>query len=552
MVEGRRYAVPITRHFRRPEERPFTLAQRPHTTILVGGLSPQHDQLVEAAVRSMGYRCRALPAADLDAFTAGKEYGNNGLCNPAYFTVGNLVRHLQELEAEGMSREEIVDSHVFLTAGSCGTCRFGMYEAEYRLALGNAGFDGFRVLVMGTDDGIDQSGDEPMGLDLDMDFLLGLIQAFDLADTLNQQAWRLRAYEAEEGAVDEALATVMSDLYARMLRRDKYDLARHWTRIFLGTPLEGVARYVAKVGQLVRSEEFLEGMSAARERFDAIELDPFRVRPIVRITGEFWAQCCEGDGNFNVHRFLTREGAEVFVDRIIFTRLAYTLFIHRGWTRDRKGLRDGEGRIRHYLRYYRKQGILTLGEWLLRKKNNRLLDALGADFHEMVPQDEMARIADPYYAWRTTSGEAHLEVADNIYYHQHHLCHMVLSVKPFTCMPSTQSDGVQARVVEDFPGMIFLPIETAGEGEVIAHSRVQMALGTARAKARNEMADALARSGRTLPELRSWVEDHPELGRASYRVPRTEGVVGRAANLALHVASLMDRRPVRTFVSREV
>ena len=64
---------------------------------------------------------------------------------------------------------------------------------------------------------------------------------------------------------------------------------------------------------------------------------------------------------------------------------------------------------------------------------------------------------------------------------------MVLSLKPFTCMPSTQSDGVQARVVEDHPGMIFLPIETSGDGEVIAHSRVQMALGSARAKARKEI-----------------------------------------------------------------
>jgi len=36
---------------------------------------------------------------------------------------------------------------VFFTAGACGPCRFGMYEAEYRLALRNAGFDGFRVLL---------------------------------------------------------------------------------------------------------------------------------------------------------------------------------------------------------------------------------------------------------------------------------------------------------------------------------------------------------------------------------------------------------------------
>ena len=38
---------------------------------------------------------------------------------------------------------------------------------------------------------------------------------------------------------------------------------------------------------------------------------------------------------------------------------------------------------------------------------------------------------------------------------------MVLSLKPFGCMPSTQSDGVQAAVIAHFPDMIFLPIETS-------------------------------------------------------------------------------------------
>jgi hypothetical protein len=117
---------------------------------------------------------------------------------------------------------------------------------------------------------------------------------------------------------------------------------------------------------------------------------------------------------------------------------------------------------------------------------------------------------------------------------------MVLSLKPFTCMPSSQSDGVQTKVVEHFPGMIFLPIETAGDGEVIAHSRVQMALGGARMRARKEMSDAVSRTGKRLEEMKAFVADHPELKRASYRVPHHDGIVGRAANLVLHVSDLMD------------
>ena len=101
------------------------------------------------ASRSMGYNVVTLDArADNDALQVGKEYGNRGQCNPTYFTVGNLVKHLIHLRDEkGMSTEDIVKNYVFLTAGACGPCRFGMYVTEYRKALRDAGFDGFRVIM---------------------------------------------------------------------------------------------------------------------------------------------------------------------------------------------------------------------------------------------------------------------------------------------------------------------------------------------------------------------------------------------------------------------
>ena len=90
-----------SRHFHRPVERPFTEDQRGDTTVLLGGLSPRHDALVEAAVQALGYRCKALPNTSLDAYQRAKAYGNSGQCNPTYFTVGNLVKYLQDLLSEG-------------------------------------------------------------------------------------------------------------------------------------------------------------------------------------------------------------------------------------------------------------------------------------------------------------------------------------------------------------------------------------------------------------------------------------------------------------------
>lgn len=134
-----------------------------------------------------------------------------------------------------------------------------------------------------------------------------------------------------------------------------------------------------------------------------------------------------------------------------------------------------------------------------------------------------------------------MEVGKNVYYTVNHLCHMVLALKPFGCMPSTQSDGVQSRVVNKFKDMIFLPIETSGEGEVNAHSRVQMALAEAKAKARAEFDGVLQQTGRSLEEMREYVNEHSYLKHALYKVPHRKGIAGTAAQFALHVSDLMEK-----------
>src|SRR5262249_23700111 len=150
----------------------------------------------------------ALPAPDVAAFQLGKEYGNNGQCNPTYFTVGNLVQFLQKLEEQGLSKQDIVDRYIFLTAGACGPCRFGMYEAEYRLALRNSGFDGFRVMLFQQSGGLSQS-DAEAGLELNLDFFLGVLNALNCGDILNEVAYAIRPFEVHAGEMNEKLDRIM-------------------------------------------------------------------------------------------------------------------------------------------------------------------------------------------------------------------------------------------------------------------------------------------------------------------------------------------------------
>ncbi len=130
----------------------------------------------------------------------------------------------------------------------------------------------------------------------------------------------------------------------------------------------------------------------------------------------------------------------------------------------------------------------------------------------------------------------------NVYYTTNKLCHMVLALKPFGCMPSSQSDGVQSAVVNRFPEMTFLPIETAGEGEINAYSRVQMALGEARARARTEFEAALGSTGHSLDAIREFAGAHRRLRSPFYPFPRRPGVAGAAANFVIHVGRVMDGR----------
>jgi hypothetical protein len=118
---------------------------------------------------------------------------------------------------------------------------------------------------------------------------------------------------------------------------------------------------------------------------------------------------------------------------------------------------------------------------------------------------------------------------------------MVLALKPFGCLPSMQSDAVQASLMEKTPEMIFLAVETAGEGEIHAYSRVQMALADAKNKARQEFAEVLAASRHSKEEIREFVHSHLELQDPLYRFPQRPGVIATAANFVLHVDELMGR-----------
>jgi predicted nucleotide-binding protein (sugar kinase/HSP70/actin superfamily) len=535
-------------HYRRPDEPLFTLAERDTVTILIGGLTWKHEELIQAVFQSSGYRCMRLPIPSRADFEAGKQYGNNGQCNPTYFTVGCLVRYLQQLESAGLTKQQIAERYVFFSAGSCGPCRFGMYEAEYRYALENAGFGGFRVLIFQQGDGIHaSSGSGHTGLTFSLDFGLNGLNALMIGDVISDLSYRIRPFEKIPGETDRIIEQAVGRVAALLRARGDANSSsadasriRAAFRSAIGSP----GRITLKILHHLYGREILDAIDELHAQVNTIRVDRLRVKPVVKITGEFWAQLTEGDGNFKIFNFLEKEGAQVIVEPIstwvaYLTRLEWSVRHEKNLARrSRIPLR---ARIARRLAVQKEEALFAIAQLLWSRTFTRASRRAGGLTPALVNQEKLAALAAPFFNELAQGGEGHMEVAKSIYYTTHNLCHMILSLKPFGCMPSTQSDGVQARVVSKFPQMLYLPIETSGEGSIHAYSRAQMALSEARIRARDEFDSVLRQRGVTIDQLRGFVETHSGVERSLYSFPRRKGIAGEAAQFAHHLADRMGR-----------
>jgi predicted nucleotide-binding protein (sugar kinase/HSP70/actin superfamily) len=544
-------------HYRRPEELLFTLAERDTVTILIGGLTWKHEELIQAVFQSSGYRCMRLPIPSRADFEAGKQYGNNGQCNPTYFTVGCLVRYLQQLESAGLTRQQIAERYVFFSAGSCGPCRFGMYEAEYRYALENAGFGGFRVLIFQQGDGIHASSGHT-GLTFNLDFGLNGLNALMIGDVISDLSYRIRPFEKVPGETDRVVEHAVTRMAALLRARGDVKTSsadKSRIRAAFRSAIGATGRITLKILHHLYGHDILDAIAELHAQMNAIRVDRLRVKPVVKITGEFWAQLTEGDGNFKIFNFLEKEGAQVIVEPIstwvaYLTRLEWTVRHEKNLARRaRLPLR---ARIARHVAFYKEESLFRVAQILWSHTFNRVARRAGSLTPALVNQEKLAALAAPFFNELAQGGEGHMEVAKSIYYTTHNLCHMILSLKPFGCMPSTQSDGVQARVVSKFPQMLYLPVETSGEGAIHAYSRAQMALSEARIRARDEFDSVLKQRTVTVAQLREYADSHPEMDRALYRFPRRKGIAGEAAQFAHHLVDRMDRDGFKHALRKEL
>jgi predicted nucleotide-binding protein (sugar kinase/HSP70/actin superfamily) len=489
---------------------PYTPADRGQVTVLIGNLHWRVERLMQGVLENLGHRSERIPTATLGDLKTGREVADIGQCCPTSFTTGNLVNFLRARTAE-QGAEAVARNYVYLTAGSCGSCRFGQYHQSYELALRQIGLEHFRLYLMGQGN-LDQGGVPGGGLDLGMPASLGAVWSIMLSDVVQDLEYRIRPYERQAGATAAAAEAAIAELHQLMRERP-----RRGQQAGLGGALWHLS-----------TPYFADAMRRVRRHFDGIELDRLQAKPIVKLTGEFYLQTAEGDPNHHIHRWLEAEGAEVY-PAAITGWLDYLMRVALQGQQDRVGIQRGaRGRAL----------MLQAAQGLLRWTYNRLRHALGDVPHELPHQEELRRLAAPHFHSRLRGGEGDMLVGKALWSHLHHKAHMICELSPYGCMPNTMSIGAMAGVTGRYPDLLYAPIEIKGDAEVHALSRCQMILTEARQRARREYDTVLARIGLTEDELRAVAAAHPALNRATTPIPQSKGVVGSAANFALHLAAV--------------
>jgi predicted nucleotide-binding protein (sugar kinase/HSP70/actin superfamily) len=503
-------ATLTTEHYRTYTPRPFTRQERDSVTILFGGLHWRAERVVQAVLEGSGYRARILPLATKDDLLTGREVADIGQCCPTSFTTGNLVNFLKG-EAGRIGVEEVNRKYIYLTAGSCGACRFGQYHQSYELALRNSGLEAFRMFLLAQDQ-LDQKAAMGDGLDLNLPVTLALLWGIFVTDLVQDLEYQVRPYEVVPGATDAVAKASVEYLFGIFRDRPKHGPYRSalW---YLTTPY------------------FVRALREVYRQFSTIEVDRLRVKPIVKITGEFYLQTVEGDPNYNIHRWLEAEGAEVY-PAAIAVWMDYLIRHALQRFEDYSGI-DRGARL--------KLGVGRVVQAVYRVIFDRLRRALDGLPHELPSQFELRRLAAPYFHSRLDGGEGDMLVGKALWAYHKKKAHMICELSPYSCMPNTMSIGAMSGVLGKYPEILYAPLEIKGDAEVHALSRCQMILTEAKKRAQKEFDDVLARTGLTVEEVRAYLHAHPGMKKATYKIPHDGQAAGTAAKTVLHVAQKMGR-----------
>jgi predicted nucleotide-binding protein (sugar kinase/HSP70/actin superfamily) len=157
----------------------------------------------------------------------------------------------------------------------------GMYEADMRKALKGAGFPNFRIAMIDIASGLDLN-QESAGVHLKPKTFWRGGKIAICADLMSDLACQIRPYEVNPGETN----VVLDEALRRLSIAGREALSARRTAL------------------------------AIKRLFSGIEVDYLRVKPRVKVTGEFFLKHAEGQSNHRLLFWLEEEGAEVMRESI--------------------------------------------------------------------------------------------------------------------------------------------------------------------------------------------------------------------------------------------
>ena len=245
---------------------PFTKEMKQDYTILVPQMAPIHFELIESAMKSLGYNLKVLRECTEKTVETGLRYVNNDACYPSILTTGQFIEALQ-------SGEYDLNKTALIMSQTGGGCRATNYIGFIRKALKDAGYSNVPIVSFNVV-GMEKNS----GFKITIPMVDKLIKVILYGDLLQKLLYKNRAYEVNKGESEKVF--------------------HMW--------MEKCKKLVSHSSHL----EFKQSIYDIVSDFEKIKLDTSIEKPKVGIVGEVLIKYHPFGNNFVVN-VLEREGAEV-------------------------------------------------------------------------------------------------------------------------------------------------------------------------------------------------------------------------------------------------
>lgn len=410
---------------------PFTEEMRKEYTILCPQMSPIHFELLEAAIRSCGYRLEVLPNDNKHAVDMGLKYVNNDACYPSLIVVGQIM------EALHSGRYDLNKVAVMMSQTG-GGCRATNYVGFIRRALEKAGMQQIPVISMNLS-GIESNP----GFHISMGLFTKAAYAAVLGDIFMRCLYRMRPYEQEPGSAES--------------------LHRLWAetcKTFLSGKHPGFLRFSRLCKEIIQA-------------FDALPITDEK-KPRVGIVGEILVKFSPVANNHLVE-LLESEGAEAVVpDLLDFMSYCFYNQIYKA---------------QHLGTSKRSARLSSLGIRALSCLRSPAARALKKSTHFTPPAHirDLAAYAEPIVSIGNQTGEGWFltgEMMELI----HNGVNNIVCTQPFGCLPNhVVGKGVIKELRRRHPMSNIVAIDyDPGASEVNQLNRIKLMLSTAQKNLKKE------------------------------------------------------------------